>query len=212
MGGGFGYGATHSQSIEKIFLGVPNLLVLALNIFVSPNYILNRGLGLRMPLLLIENKIDYRRDTRNPVDQFDSVRIFSGDFPEVEIKNHDEDSDVIVITYGGSVGNVAEVCSELETTVGLKFTLFIFVLLSPLNIQSLVSSLGGTKRIVIVEEGIGAQGFGSELMARLAESGYSDLVFRRVSTLGIIPANELGEQAQLPNSDRIKEAIISILG
>ena len=99
----------------------------------------------------------------------------------------------------------------MEATQRLKFTILTFVLLSPLNIQSLITSIGNTKRIVIVEEGIGAQGFGSELIARLTESGYNDLIFRRVSTLGIIPANELGEWAQLPNTDRIRQAIISVL-
>jgi pyruvate/2-oxoglutarate/acetoin dehydrogenase E1 component len=169
-------------------------------------------MSLKMPVLLIENKIDYRRDIQNPGDKFDSVKIFPGHFPEVEIKNNHEDSDVMIITYGGSVQNVTEVCCELEVTEGLKFTIFTFVLISPLNIQSLVTSLKGTKRVVIVEEGIGAHGFGSELIARLTESGYGDLIFRRVSTIGIIPANELGEWAQLPNSDRIRETIISILG
>ena len=211
MGGGYGYGATHSQSIEKLFLGVPNLLVIAPNIYISPSYLLKKGMSLGLPILLIENKIDYRREMRNPRIQFDSVRIFPGHFPEIEIKNHRQDSDVMVITYGGSVENVSEVCCELEATQGLKFTIFTFVLLSPLNIQSLITSLGNTKRIVIVEEGTGAQGFGSELIARLTESGYNDLIFRRVSTLGIIPANELGEWAQLPNSDRIRQTIISVL-
>lgn len=211
MGGGYGYGATHSQSIEKLFLGVPNLLVIAPNIYVSPCYLLKMGMSLGMPILLIENKTDYRREMRNPRIQFDSVRIFAGHFPEVEIKNHHQDSDVMVVTYGGLVENVSEVCCELEITQGLKFTIFTFVLLSPLNIQSIITSLGNTKRIVIVEEGIGAQGFGSELIARLAESGYNDLIFRRVSTLGIIPTNELGEWAQLPNSDRIRQTIISVL-
>ena len=211
MGGGFGYGATHSQSIEKLFFGVPNLLVIAANIYVSPGYILKRAASLRMPVLLIENKVDYRREMRNPQDQFDSVRVFPGYFPEIEVKNHHRDSDVMIVTYGGAIESVAEVCHELEATNGLKFTIFAFVLLSPLNIESLITSLGNTKRLVIVEEGIGAHGFGSELIARLTESGYCDLIFRRVSTLGIIPANELGEMAQLPNSDRIRETIISTL-
>ena len=39
MGGKRGYGPTHSQSIEKHFLGIPNLGVIALNHRISPEYI-----------------------------------------------------------------------------------------------------------------------------------------------------------------------------
>ena len=41
MGGYRGYGPTHSQSLEKYFLGIPNLKILALNIRVSPDKIFN---------------------------------------------------------------------------------------------------------------------------------------------------------------------------
>ena len=36
MGGRRGYGPTHSQSLEKFFLGIPNLSVIALNHRISP--------------------------------------------------------------------------------------------------------------------------------------------------------------------------------
>ena len=38
MGGRRGYGPTHSQSLEKFFLGIPNLSVIALNHRISPRY------------------------------------------------------------------------------------------------------------------------------------------------------------------------------
>jgi 2-oxoisovalerate dehydrogenase E1 component len=39
MGGRRGYGPTHSQSLEKFFLGIPNLSVIALNHRISPRYV-----------------------------------------------------------------------------------------------------------------------------------------------------------------------------
>ena len=58
MGGKRGYGPTHSQSLEKHFLGIPNLYVIALNHRVSPDYLFKAICEVDgAPFLVIENKI-----------------------------------------------------------------------------------------------------------------------------------------------------------
>ena len=64
MGGRRGYGPTHSQSLEKLFLGVPGLTVLAPANFSavddSPgNLLKNAILHSDSPVLFIENKLQY---------------------------------------------------------------------------------------------------------------------------------------------------------
>ena len=56
MGGGRGYGPTHSQSLEKHFMGVPGLDVIALNIFVDSGELLTQSISSGNPVLFIENK------------------------------------------------------------------------------------------------------------------------------------------------------------
>ena len=58
MGGYRGYGATHSQSIEKHFCGIPNLNVISLDRYCDIENIYNNSLNSNKPTLLIENKTE----------------------------------------------------------------------------------------------------------------------------------------------------------
>ena len=59
MGGGRGYGPTHSQSLEKILLGIPNLVVVAPSLFHLPGEELKRAFLDERPVVFVENKILY---------------------------------------------------------------------------------------------------------------------------------------------------------
>ena len=56
MGGKRGYGATHSQSLEKFLLGIPLLKVLAVRRFNVAQLYKNAVSHLVGPLVIIENK------------------------------------------------------------------------------------------------------------------------------------------------------------
>src|SRR5947208_7039018 len=59
MGGGRGYGPTHSQSLEAMFLGVPGLLVVAPSPLLDPGELLLRAAALDDPVLFVEHKLLY---------------------------------------------------------------------------------------------------------------------------------------------------------
>ena len=60
MGGRRSYGATHSQSLEKIFLGVPGLRVLAAHTYSDPAEQLYQAIiHTQTPLLFVEHKLLY---------------------------------------------------------------------------------------------------------------------------------------------------------
>ena len=62
MGGKRGYGPTHSQSIEKHFLGIPDLTIVALNHRLHPSVIYKDIIAnCQQPAIVIENKILYTR-------------------------------------------------------------------------------------------------------------------------------------------------------
>ena len=61
MGGGRGYGPTHSQSLEKIFLGIPGLQVLAPSAFGDPGDLLYAAvINSNDPVIFIEHKLLYQ--------------------------------------------------------------------------------------------------------------------------------------------------------
>jgi pyruvate/2-oxoglutarate/acetoin dehydrogenase E1 component len=60
MGGRRGYGPTHSQTLEKLYLGVPGLRVLAPSSVGDPGGLLSRAiLEDDDPVLFVENKLLY---------------------------------------------------------------------------------------------------------------------------------------------------------
>ncbi len=61
MGGRRGYGPTHSQSLEKMFLGVPGLKVVAPNTLGDPAEMLAAAIADDDPVLFIEHKLLYLR-------------------------------------------------------------------------------------------------------------------------------------------------------
>ena len=60
MGGGRGYGPTHSQSLEKMFFGIPGLRVVAVSSFTDPYALLWNAVAADPgPVLFVENKTVY---------------------------------------------------------------------------------------------------------------------------------------------------------
>ncbi len=59
MGGGRGYGPTHSQTLDKHFLGIPGLTVLAPSPLHPLSTMLQGALQAKNPTLWIENKTAY---------------------------------------------------------------------------------------------------------------------------------------------------------
>ena len=69
MGGGRGYGPTHSQSLEKMFFGIPGLRVVAVSSFVDPYALLWNAVEADPgPVLFVENKAVYAERVREPQD------------------------------------------------------------------------------------------------------------------------------------------------
>ena len=67
MGGRRGYGPTHSQTLEKLFLGTAGLTVLAPNSLGDPGRLLTYSvLESQDPILFIENKLLYLLTVQDP--------------------------------------------------------------------------------------------------------------------------------------------------
>ena len=96
MGGYRGYGATHSQSIEKHFCGIPNLNVISLDRYCDIDKIYKNSLVSNKPTLIIENKILYSKE------QFDTK-----DLPNFE------KPDIFCISYGGVLDLCVETSKEI---------------------------------------------------------------------------------------------------
>lgn len=183
MGGRRGYGPTHSQSLEKLFLGVPGLTVLAPANFSigenSPgNFLKTTILHTDSPVLFVENKLQYLLPllTLEDLSDFDvDLRYDPSDteqrypFYILRIKGAPPAS-ISISAYGYSAEMARQAQLKLAFDEELFSELIVPTRLSPFAIQPLVESVAGTGKVLLVEEGTRSLGWGAEVAALLAET------------------------------------------
>lgn len=208
MGGRRGYGPTHSQSLEKHFLGIPGTQVLALNAVHDPAALYDALLsGLDKPTIVIENKLLYGSDLITKAPAGFSWEISDERFPTARLRPEGK-PDLTILCYGGMVPACIEAAEELFTRDEIACELIIPESLYPFNAWPLRDSIERTGRLLIAEEGQGFSAFGAEAAAQIMElAGASLKKLRRVSAArhAIPSAGEL-EKAALPDAVSIAAA------
>jgi len=208
MGGRRGYGPTHSQSIEKFFLGIPGLKVIALNNRYSPfqaYQTLFRSID--GPSLVIENKILYTRflETTSP----DGFKVECSDdlYPTVRISPTFADPEVTLVCYGGMLEEAEIALNRLLDEHDIVCEIICPMQLYPLNADPIVASVAKTSRLLTVEEGPMTAGFGAEVISNTAEAGILLRHAKRLGFDGVIPACHALEMSLLPTAATIVDAV-----
>jgi 2-oxoisovalerate dehydrogenase E1 component len=212
MGGGRGYGPTHSQSLEKMFLGIPGLRVVAVSSFTDPYALLWNAVAADPgPVLFVENKAVYAERARQPeeglVDHF-AARATGGIYPNVRLSPVGfEDPELTVVTYGRCASLAWEPVRQLFLERELAADLCVVSQLSPLDLDGVLASALASECVVTVEEAPGETGFGAEVAARLAEAGFRGRFARIAAAASPIPAAKSLEDVVLPTTESIKREL-----
>lgn len=218
MGGGRGYGPTHSQCLEKMFLGVPGLTVVAASPLLDPGELLRRAcLAMDSPVLFIEHKLLYPQElyaieSGRCGDFF--VRATSGLFPTLRLSLTDSVScDAALITYGGAVKLALEAATMLLIEEEIALDVIVPSVLGPARAAEIASILGCARHVATLEEGSRAAGWGAEVIAGLAEDpAYSDTRFLRIAAADTpVPAAKQLEAETLPGLDSTLKQLRSFL-
>jgi len=215
MGGKRGYAATHSQSIEKHFVGLPDTQVLCLNHRYPPAQLYADLFNtIELPTLVIENKLLYGQSVScEPPAGFDLL--FTDElFPTARLRPAaGAKPDVTIVALGGAALDAEEAIVKLFADEEIVCDLFMPTRLYPFDAGVLEESLGASKRLLIVEEGQGFAGMGAEIIAQAAERfGKMGLACRRVSaTPSPIPAARPLEQRCLPCASNICEKAMEVV-
>jgi 2-oxoisovalerate dehydrogenase E1 component len=209
MGGRRGYGPTHSQSLEKLFLGVPGLKVVAPNTLGDPADLLLAAINDEDPVLFVEHKLLYTRpllDTGKGELQDFQVETDNSIFPCFVLRPQ-ETASLTIATYGYNFELARQAALELMYEHELFSEIVLFSQLSPFNIDLLMGSLIRTRHLLTVEEGGLTLGWGAEIAARAVETGkVGRLKVGRVAALDLPIANSKPlEEAILPGVERIRE-------
>jgi len=215
-GGGRGYGPTHSQSLERLFCGVPGLRVVALSQRHDPHALLRRVvLESDCPTIFVENKLLYslRPTATAPLDlRSTALDETCVDFPPLCYQPLDESTaDVTVVTYGGMT-SVAEVAMhDMVAEDELRFDYFVLTQLWPLRLDPIVASARRTGRLVVVEENVADFGVAAAVLSAVSQEVRS-LACRAVGCLPVpLPAVRHLEDLVLPSAEAVKRAIRDVL-
>jgi pyruvate/2-oxoglutarate/acetoin dehydrogenase E1 component len=211
MGGYRGYGPTHSQCLEKHLLGLPGTRILALHRRYCPGQVYRALLTDNdRPTLVIEHKLLYGQSTDPTPPRGHTMTASEGPFPTIRISPEDG-AQLTVVAYGWMV-NAAEKAMAALQDEDLACELLIPTQLYPLDIESIVDSVSRSGRLLVVEEGQGFAGLGSELIAQLAtDQRVGSFEADRICAAPCpIPASKPAEQAVLPCADDIIKAAIAL--
>jgi 2-oxoisovalerate dehydrogenase E1 component len=209
MGGKRGYAATHSQSIEKHFVGLPDTQVLCLHHrYPAAELYADLFRTIDRPTLVVENKLLYGQSvSSDPPPGFDLL--FTDElFPTARLRPELgglSAADVTIVALGGAALDAEEAVGRLFNEEEIVADVFMPTRLYPFDVGVLEQSLGETKRLLVVEEGQGFAGLGAEIVAQAAERfGHLGLACRRLSAAGCpIPAARPLEQRCLPCADHV---------
>ncbi len=215
MGGGRGYGATHSQSLEKLFFGIPNLKIISPSLAHNPGELLKFSiLAETGPLLFIENKTLYSKTLfiNNTEDIY--VRTINEKFPISVLTNtRSEKFDIHVISYGGPSLSIFNIMKKLigdEISIKSIFP----SLISPFKLDSIFQEIKEAKKILIVEDGSEGFNWGSEVACQIYESSFFNLekpVKRLSAKDAIIPCADKLEKEILVTEEKIEKFIMELL-
>jgi len=207
MGGRRGYGPTHSQTLDKFLVGIDNVKTVALNTFFDPAIIYESIFREEHPVLVIENKTDYgKRILTNQLNNFVYERNNDA-YPVVRVKPAVSDPTLTIVAYGGMADETLALLEAIFLETDFKPELIVPSLISHLPIDIIAESATYTGKLVVIEEGSGYAGIGSELVASLAEK-VSGIKMKRIAAYPVpIPAVKSLELAVLPEKHRIIKEI-----
>lgn len=213
MGGRRGYGPTHSQTLEKYFLGTPGLTVAAPAALAidgtDPQQLLQRIiLESQTPALFIENKLQYLQpvlsasdlpelDIHVAYDPTDDARRY----PVYRLTLHGAPKPGLTFTAYGFMASLArEAMLELAYQEEIFTELIIPTHLAPFDIHTLISSVKTTGKLLTIEEGGMSLGWGAEIIAQAACAAPLT-AFGRVAAHDLpVPASPELERVVLPQT------------
>ena len=213
MGGFRGYGPTHSQSLEKHFLGIPGLEVISLNQLIPPSSIFKKIIKNKKPVLLIENKILYTKKLYEELPFGYELLVIENEveYPITKVSPIDGDPEVTIVCYGGILNEVLNATKNLFSEYEILVEIFVPTDLNNCSVPKLEVSLKKTKLLCLVQEGNSFGSFGSEIVSNLIRNNFKEFNLINISNNTIIPSSRELEENVLPTSEKISKLILDNL-
>ncbi|MDR0221700.1 MAG: hypothetical protein LBI54_09905 [Lachnospiraceae bacterium] len=219
-GGKRGYGPTHSQSLERIFFGIPNITVIAPTPYHNPGQLLlNAYLHMAAPVVFIENKAFYAEKlmVESEQKQGDFYTQSGGSlFPTLRLAPSRDDAEVSIICYGGGSETALAASWQLMIDEEINAEVICPSLISPLPFEEIYSFVSDTsKHIVVIDEEYADFGWSAEVVLSVLKEDKRRGMKRSADSLGMkrtfISSAKAVEDCLYPTEDEIARNIMSCL-
>jgi pyruvate/2-oxoglutarate/acetoin dehydrogenase E1 component len=217
-GGGYGDGGQHEQTLWGWLAHIPGLTVLVPSTPADAGNLMYTALHQDGPVIFLEHKLladywlDWMGGSKREGVNFDvpadgAKGLVPKKFQQVDIGKaaiRRQGNDITVVSVGVGVHRSLEAAQLLEQD-GIEAEVIDLRTVTPLDDQSISSSVSKTGRLLVVDEDYQGFGLSGEVAARVLEADVP-FSYRRVCTQETIPyARELEYQI-LPNTGRIISA------
>jgi 2-oxoisovalerate dehydrogenase E1 component beta subunit len=166
-GGGVHGALYHSQSIEALFAHVPGLKVVAPSTPHDAKGMLIQAIEDPDPVLYLEHKKTYRLIKGEVPDERYTIP-----FGKADVKR--EGKDVTVVAYGLMLHQCLEAANKLSSE-GIEAEVVDLRSIYPLDMDTVLESVGKTSKVMIVYEDNKFLGVGAEVSAQIAERAMFEL-------------------------------------
>jgi pyruvate/2-oxoglutarate/acetoin dehydrogenase E1 component len=199
-GAGAGFGAQHSQSCENWFLNVPGLKIVVPATPADAYGLMRSAVADEDPVLFFEHKHLYNAkgelaDDPSPVPIGKALEVRPGD-------------DVTIVATQ-AMRLRAEAAAEALAAEGISAAVLDPRTLLPLDLETIMASVGHTRRVVVAQESPPDGSWGASLIARICAEGFEWLdappVLLSADETPIPYADEL-EHLWMPDAERIASA------
>ncbi len=193
-------GAQHSQSLESWLTHVPGLKVVLPSCAADAAGLLASAIADPNPVVFIENKRLYFRSGEVPLDPVTPIG---------EAATRRAGGDVTIVALSAMVDEALAAAATLAAD-GIEAEVIDPRTLVPLDLDSIVASVGRTGRLVVAHEAVLHGGFGAEITAQVQAAAFDHLdapVQRVGAPFAPIPFSPPLEDAYLPGAAAVVEAV-----
>ncbi len=204
-GGGRQLAATHSQTPDVIFAHFPGLKVVAPGTPEDAKGLLKTAIRSNDPVMFIEHATLYQLRGEVPEEDYTT--------PIGKSRVHRPGKDVTIVTYSKMLDVSSKAADQLAQE-GIEAEIIDLRSLRPLDMGPVLESFKKTNRAVVVEEGWGSYGVGSEVASRIYEEAfdYVDAPVKRVHQADVpLPYNQALEQMALPQVEDVIAAVKEVV-
>ncbi len=200
-GGGVRALEHHSESEEQFYAHIPGLKMVIPSGPRAARALLVSAIRDPDPVIFFEAKALYHAGREEVPDEIETL-------PVGRARVVREGTDLTLIAYGAMLRVAHEAAQVLHDEEGVETEVIDLLTLSPLDLETLVASVGKTGRAVIVHEAPRSFGPGAEIAASIMEGAFLSLEapIRRVTAYDVPFVGFARERANVPDVARVVAA------